>query len=207
MQESDVTALDLANLKPRTEKDYGKRGYIDPDGYDTFMPVLRAVFAEAAALGHPIDAVLEHGIGRHSTPFFASICDLHVAVESDLEWLAWGRKHFEDTEIFISIQKMAEVYADEKFHLIFVDGPRMERLHWLFNLTRGRTPMIVYHDLEQLRYYGYDRFVIPPEYSYQVFASRHNPRRGKWTGILTHKDFPYYQIGKNLDVLWHDRVR
>lgn len=131
--------------------------------------------AEIAKLA-PGSLVIEHGAGMYSTPLIARRNVRPVCIEEASGWASWAKWMYADRDVrMLSRAKEAlPLLADAA--LVFIDGAARERgdlLKW--SLAAG-VPVVIAHDTEEPRQYGY--YIDVPGYAVAHDGVR--PRTTTW---------------------------
>lgn len=133
-----------------------------PDPYASHLPVLRALASFV-----PMRRVLEFGAGRYSTPFFLSVADTLVSVESDATW----RERVASEDPRHTVTDIAPSVSE--FDFVFIDDGReeAERLVTIERVLGGPHPVVAIHDAE-VASYGQAIRELAPERSVFVCVER-----------------------------------
>ncbi len=140
---------------------------VEFDNYGGHLAVFEKVFAT-----FNIDSVLEFGLGKHSTTYFAKNSQLVISVEQESK--EWYDKMVSEIDspnwhhVFQFDPRAVFQYFDNKdtrFDLVFSDGAAQTRC-LVANLAMERNvPVVVLHDAEKIWYYKWNQLEIPSNYS------------------------------------------
>ena len=173
------------------------------DSYSSHLAVFEKIFSS-----FNIESVLEFGMGKYSTVFFAERCKLAVSIEQEnQQWYEKLSSEIHSPNFFSVFQENPEAvfqYFDEKgtrFDLVFSDGMTNTRC-LVANLAMARNvPMVVLHDAEKIWYYRWNLLNIPADYRRFDFRGKQGAK--KVTTILTNRDA---DIVDGWDVPGHERI-
>ena len=140
---------------------------IDMTGYGSHLPLLDLVFKS-----FKIEKVIEFGCGLYSTKFFKSKANELISIEmQELAW-AWDISRQLDINVFTCIgpSNYKSLKIDWRCDLAFIDGHAESRPECV-NFMFGKAKIIVAHDYQQAKFYGWHRINKPEDYHTMVFAN------------------------------------
>ena len=155
------------------------------DNYSSHLRVFEKILAS-----FPVNDVLEFGMGKYSTPFFAERCKAVVSIEQESK--EWYDKTVAEVKapnwepIFeVNPATVFEHFDKQlrRFDLVFSDGVPQTRCLIANLAMRRAVPFVVLHDAEKIWYYRWNLLDIPN--NYYRFNFRHRDGAGKVTAILT----------------------
>jgi hypothetical protein len=118
-------------------------GITSPSG--SHLPTLERAIRDAPA-AYP--TVLEHGAGLYSTPLLIRLGCNVLSWEPHPGWQEWARWMYEGRCRFLA--SFEETLASvEQAHVVFVDGPALERGPLLSAAISAGVPSIVVHNTEE----------------------------------------------------------
>ncbi|MHC4623894.1 MAG: hypothetical protein ACYS4W_08325 [Planctomycetota bacterium] len=173
------------------------------DNYSSHLFVFERIFE-----AFEIKSVLEFGMGKYSTTFFAERCESVTSVEQESqEW-------YERMTGEINLPNWRHVFqpdprvlfeefdaANQRFDLVFSDGAAQTR-SLAANLAMERNvPWVVLHDAEKVWYYRWNLLEIP--FNYKRFNFRHRKGCQKVTTILTNN---HASVLEEWVIAEHDRI-
>ncbi len=173
------------------------------DNYGSHLYVFEKIFTT-----FNIKNVLEFGLGRHSTMYFAKHAQLVVSVEQE------SRDWYDKMVAQIKSPNWLPVFQadagavfqcfDKKnlaFELVFSDGAAQTRCSVANMAMQRNVPVVVLHDAEKVWYYQWNLLRIPV--NYRRFDFRCKRSAGKVTTVLTnHND----DLVDCWDVDEHERI-
>lgn len=139
---------------------------IDMNGYGSHLPLMDMLFK-----AFQINKVIEFGCGKFSTAFFSELNVELISIEmQDEEWANKVKEDF-NVEVILSLGalKFKEEIIDWECDLAFVDRhaeSRPEAVNFMF----GKAKVIVAHDYQKQKFYGWERINKPEDYHILVFA-------------------------------------
>ncbi|MCP4607606.1 MAG: hypothetical protein GY845_02665 [Planctomycetes bacterium] len=173
------------------------------DNYASHLPIFEAVFAT-----FEIKKVLEFGLGKFSSPFFADHAEVVVSVEQESkEWYEEMKAQINSANWNPVFQPDPQVVFDQfdaknqKADLVFSDGAAQTRT-LVANLAMERNvPVVILHDAEKVWHYQWNLLRIPANYA--RFNFRHRKDANKVTSILANAN---QNILRQADIPDHDRI-
>ncbi len=155
------------------------------DNYKSHLHVFENIFRT-----HNIRSVLEFGMGKYSTTYFASHAELVVSVEQESE--EWYEQMKVETSspnwhhVFQADPRPVFQYFDQKdtkFDLVFSDGKADTRVLVANLAMQKNVPVVVLHDAEKIWYYRWDQLCIGANYRRYDFQCQHG--LCKVTSVIT----------------------
>lgn len=121
--------------------------------------------------------VIEHGAGMFSTPLIAR-CDVRViCIEEAPGWSAWAKWMYADRNaMFLSRAKQIVDHLPDAA-LVFIDGAARERGDLLKWALDAGSAVVVAHDTEEPRRYGYR---LDTRAGYDISSTDEHPRTTIW---------------------------
>ena len=132
------------------------RSHSKNDRIGTHVPVLQF----GLSLIEPITSVIEHGMGKSSTPFFHSLKNVNtiLSFEDDKNWQVCdtccndkSKRHLITN--FTSVNACTLFITqnvDPSNALALIDGPQAQRVTFIQILQELHVPLIIEHDVETL---------------------------------------------------------
>ena len=173
------------------------------DNYSSHLLVLEKILTS-----FPVNDVLEFGMGKYSTPFFAARCKSVVSIEQESkEWYEKTAAEVTSSNwepLFECNPAMVFDHFDKmgrRFDLVFSDGSPATRYLVANQAMRRNVPFVVLHDAEKVWYYRWNLLEIPEQY--YRFNFRRREGSPKTTTILSNTGD---EVIDKWEITGHDRV-
>ena len=117
------------------------------------------------------DTIIEFGCGYFSTGYLSHKCGHLVSIETNSGYLKDIKKDTKNCDNITFLSEYPE-NMDELLEyqpeLVFVDCEKEKRVEVIQWALDSNIPYVVYHDSEKVNVYGYDKLIIPDNYTEHV---------------------------------------